>query len=111
MAPSGPILMSIGRKATCGVLISSACSRAANPAAPEVVGEQIAAPRLGNVPAACHFEPAILGAARVQPFEHAQGVWCGVVVRARQAVIDPLTPCPVGRERLAPSIDLVAPWV
>ena len=71
--------MSIGRNATCGVLISSACSRdgeagavvaehePADPVAAKVVGQQVPLPRLGQVPAADDLEPAVLGAARIEP--------------------------------------------
>ena len=90
MAPSGPILTSIGRKATCSVLISSGCSsrreagavvgedEPADAIAAEVVGEEVALPVVGQMPAADDLQAAVFRAAGVESLEDPRVVGAAV---------------------------------
>ncbi len=77
----------------------------------KIVGEQVPLPRIGHVPAADDLEPAVLGAARIEPFQDPHRVGSREIIRTRQAIIDALAAGPVSCERLAPAIEMMAPGI
>src|SRR5262249_10595610 len=78
---------------------------------PEVVGDDVAAPLLRQVPPAENLLAAVLWAAGVEPLHDAHGADGRGVVGAGQDVVDALAAGAVGDERLTPAVEVVAPRV
>src|SRR5262245_42042222 len=84
---------------------------AADPMAAEIVGDDVAAPGLGQMPATEDLAAAVFRTARVEAVEHARGAHRRRVARPRHDIVDALAARPVGDERLSVAVEVVAPGI
>ena len=79
--------------------------------AAEVVGDHVALPVVGQMPAAEDFQAAMLRAAGIEAVQDARHVVRRRIAGARHDVVDALAAGAVGDERLAPAVEVMAPRI
>src|SRR5579871_2202376 len=79
--------------------------------AAEIVGDEVAAPVLGHMPAAEDLAAAVFRMAGIETVQKLRRPRRGFVARSHDHRIDALGTGAVGDERLAPTIEVMAPRV
>src|SRR5690606_39573019 len=83
--------------------------KSVNSVGTEIIGDKIPLPGFRQMPSRNDIQTAMFWLSGIQPSDNPLGTWCCHECSAGKSIVDSLSPCPIGQERLAPTDNLIAP--
>src|SRR5690554_2321057 len=85
--------------------------KSVNSVGTEIIGDKIPLPGFRQMPSRNDIQTAMFWLSGIQPSNNPLGTWCCHECSAGKSIVDSLSPCPIGQERLAPTVKLQAPRI
>src|SRR5690606_15070634 len=85
--------------------------KSVNSVGTEIIGDKIPLPGFRQMPSRNDIQTAMFWLSGIQPSDNPLGTWCCHECTAGKSIVDSLSPCPIGQERLAPTVKLQAPRI